>query len=89
MSRINDIITAIKISCGLAPIMPNKYPLKKGWKVPKQKYKLTNWSEYNEALRNRGSITVWISAEAISPWYEKDRVYYGTGTPKRYSDFAI
>ena len=30
-------------------IMPNKYAEKKGWKVPKQKYKIKNWSEYNEA----------------------------------------
>lgn len=69
--------------------MRNKYSQKKGWNVPKQKYKLTNWSDYNEALRQRGSIIVWLSAEAISQWYEKDRVYDGTGTPKRYSDFAI
>ena len=73
----------------LPPIMPNKYPQKKGWNVPKQKYELTNWSDYNEALRQRGSIIVWLSAEAISQWYAKDRVYDGTGTPKRYSDFAI
>lgn len=69
--------------------MPNKYPTKKGWKVPKQGYKLSNWSEYNEALRNRGSISVWLSEDAIFQWYEKDRVYDGTGTPKQYSDFAI
>ena len=49
-------------------IMPNKYPKKKGWKVPKQKYKLTNWSEYNEALRRRGDIIVWLSDEAIAKW---------------------
>jgi len=69
--------------------MPNKYPDKKGWKVPKQKYKLSNWSEYNESLRRRGSIDVWLSLDAISHWYEADRVYDGTGAPKRYSDFAI
>ena len=69
--------------------MPNKYAEKKGWKVPKQKYKLTNWSEYSDALRSRGDITVWLSDDAISQWYEKDRVYDGTGTPKRFSDFAI
>ena len=44
---------------------------------------------YNEALRNRGNIIVWLSDAAIFQWYEKDRVYGGTGTPKRYSDFAI
>ena len=69
--------------------MPNKYPEKKGWYVPKQKYKLSNWPEYNESLRRRGSIDVWLSPDAISQWYEKDRVYDGTGAPKRYSDFAI
>lgn len=69
--------------------MPNKYPKKKGWNVPKQKYKLTNWSDYNEALRRRGDITVWLSEEAISQWYAKDRVYDGTGTPILYTDFAI
>jgi hypothetical protein len=69
--------------------MPNKYSEKKGWKVPKQKYKVSNWSEYNQALRNRGRIEFWIDEEAIEQWYEKDRVNDGTGAPKRFSDFAI
>lgn len=69
--------------------MPNKYPQKKGWNVSKQKYKLTNWSAYNEALRRRGDITVWLSEEAIAKWYVEDRVYDGTGTPPLYTDFAI
>ena len=43
--------------------MPNKYSAKKGWDVPKQKYKVINWSEYNESLRQRGDITVWLSDE--------------------------
>ena len=41
------------------------------------------------ALRNRGDIEVWLSDEAIEQWYEKDRVYDGTGSPKKFSDFAI
>jgi hypothetical protein len=69
--------------------MPNKYPKKKGWDVPKQKHKLTNWPEYNAALRRRGEIDLWLSEEAILLWYEKDRVYDGTGSPRRYTDFAI
>ena len=43
--------------------MPNKYPEKKGWKVAKQKFKVTNWSEYTESLRQRGNITVWLPDE--------------------------
>lgn len=69
--------------------MPNKYPEKKGWNVPKQKYKLSNWSDYNAALRHRGEIDVWLSEDAIAQWYEVNRVYDGTGTPKLYTDFAI
>ena len=60
--------------------MPNKYPEKKGWKLQKQRYKVTNWTEYNQALRNRGDIEFWINDQAIEQWYEKERVYDGTGT---------
>ena len=69
--------------------MPNKYPEKKGWKVPKQSYKVTNWSEYNDSLRNRGRIEIWLTPDVIEQWYQKDRVYDGTGTPVLFSDFAI
>ena len=69
--------------------MPYKYPKKKGWNVPKQKYKVRNWPTYNNSLRNRGRIDVWISEEVIENWHEKDRVYDGTGTPQLYTDLAI
>ena len=69
--------------------MPNKYADKKGWKLPKQSYKVRNWSDYNNALRNRGRIEFWLSDEAISNWHEAERVYVGTGSSKHYTDFAI
>jgi len=69
--------------------MPNKYAEKKGWKVPKQKYKLKNWSEYNEALKRRGEIDFWLSIDAIEKWYEENQINDGTGAPQVYSDFAI
>lgn len=69
--------------------MPNKYAIKKGWSLPKQKFTITNWSEYNAALRSRGDIEVWLSEDAIAQWYEPERVNDGTGVPKLYSDFAI
>ncbi len=69
--------------------MPNKYPQKKGWSLPKQNYKLHNWPQYNQALRQRGSIEFWVSDEAIEKWYEINRVYDGTGTPKKFTDFSI
>jgi len=69
--------------------MPNKYADKKGWHLRKQHYKVSNWPDYNKALRKRGDIEIWITQEAIDNWYEKDRIYDGTGTPTKYSDFAI
>ncbi len=32
------------------------------YKIPKQKYRVANWAEYNEALRRRGDLTIWIKA---------------------------
>jgi hypothetical protein len=69
--------------------MPNKYAQKKGWTVPKQRYLLDNWSGYNQALRSRGDIEMWITDEAIESWFEKDRVYDGTGAPKEFTNLAI
>ncbi len=34
----------------------------------KDKHKVRNWSAYNEGLRQRGSITLWISEEAVAQW---------------------
>ncbi len=48
--------------------MPNKYLNKKGIEIKKQRYKIENWAEYNEALCQRGRIDVWLSQEAIDQW---------------------
>ena len=69
--------------------MPNKYAEKKKWTLKKQHYKVTNWPEYNESLRRRGAIDVWLSEDAIMNWVEEDQRPDGTGTPKHYTDFAI
>ena len=69
--------------------MPNKYAKKKGWKLRKQKYKVSNWSDYNAVLRQRGNIEMWIAKDAADYWYAKERVYDGSGTPKKYTDGAI
>ena len=40
---------------------------KRAYRHPKYKtsYRVTNWPEYDQALRDRGDITLWISHEAI------------------------
>lgn len=37
----------------------------------RSKYKITNWSEYNEALKNRGKITFWFNDDIHKNWYYK------------------
>ena len=32
-------------------------------KPPRAKYRTTNWSEYNEALKHRESLMVWLDAD--------------------------
>jgi hypothetical protein len=35
------------------------------------KYKVTNWSEYNESLRKRGNIEFMIASDLSEGWYEQ------------------
>jgi hypothetical protein len=55
---------------------------------PKQSYRIKNWREYNQALVERGSLTIWFDEESLSQWYELSK----TGRPgssNTYSDVAI
>jgi hypothetical protein len=35
-------------------------------RIGKMKFKVTNWAEYEGGLRRRGSLSLWISPEAMS-----------------------
>jgi hypothetical protein len=48
---------------------------------------VTNWAEYDAALRARGSLTVWFTPEAIAAWAAAPRLSRG-GQPT-YSNLAI
>ena len=67
--------------------MPHKFNTDRCDKIPKQKQRVTNWSEYNESLRKRGDLTVWISDDAFDLWEAPRRTTPG-GQPY-YSDLAI
>ena len=49
--------------------------------IPKQQDRVTNWSEYDAALRQRGSLTVWFTEEAIAAWRAEPRTTRGGSTP--------
>jgi hypothetical protein len=45
--------------------------------IPKPRYRITNWPEYDAALRQRGSLTVWFTGEAIAAWQAAPRTTPG------------
>src|SRR5438445_11782925 len=54
---------------------------------PKARYRVKNWSEYDRALQERGSLTVWVTPEAIAAWQAPPTGQ--RGRPPQYSDLAI
>jgi hypothetical protein len=48
--------------------MPYKFNESRRHKIPEVKYRVTNWPEYDVALVRRGSLTVWMTEEAIAAW---------------------
>jgi Transposase DDE domain len=51
-------------------------------------YKVRNWSQYNESLKKRGSISLWISDDSIEKWQSTKNPHF-IGAPQQYSDDAI
>jgi hypothetical protein len=39
--------------------------------LSKDKYKVTNWSAYNEGLKQRGSLTLWFDADIAAHWNQE------------------
>lgn len=67
--------------------MPFKHNACRRHRIGKMKFKVTNWAEYEAGLRHRGSLTLWMTPEALSSWQAPKRTTRG-GQP-RYSDLAI
>src|SRR3954470_21329523 len=56
-------------------------------RIPRQRHPGTNWAEYDASLRQRGSLTVWFTEEAVEAWAAEPRTTRG-GQPW-YSPLAI
>jgi hypothetical protein len=67
--------------------MPFKANAARRHHIPKQKRKVMNWPAYDASLRQRGSLTIWFSDEAIAAWRAEPRTTRG-GQPW-YSPLAI
>src|SRR5919202_5093657 len=59
------------------PPLPFKLNHDRRHHIPKQKRKVTNWRDYDASLRQRGSLTVWFTAEAIAGWRAAPRTTAG------------
>ena len=57
-------------------------------KKTKQAYRLRNWKQYNAALVERGSLTLWVSDEIITAWRDTEK-NGKPGHPRTYSDTAV
>ena len=56
-------------------------------KIPRARYRVTNWPAYDGALQRRGSLTAWVTPEALAAWHPP-----GTGRRGRsphHADLAI
>jgi hypothetical protein len=67
--------------------VPFKHHAEHRHHFPKPRCRVTNWPEYDAALRQRGSLTVWFTDEAIVAWRAEPRTTPG-GQP-HYSALAI
>ncbi len=67
--------------------MPYKANEARRHKIPRARYKVTNWPDYDRALQQRGSLTVWVTPEALAAWHPPHTGQ--RGRPCAYSDVAI
>jgi hypothetical protein len=56
-------------------------------KFPKARYQVSNWSEYDQALQQRGSLTLWVTPEALASWHPAPTGQRGRA--RRYSNLAV
>ena len=48
--------------------MPNKHNASRRHHIPKMRFRVKNWAEYDAGLRRRGSLTLWVTAEVLDGW---------------------
>ena len=48
--------------------MPHKHNQSIRHQFKKSRFQVQNWPAYDQALKNRGNLTIWITPEAIKSW---------------------
>jgi hypothetical protein len=67
--------------------MPNKHNTTRRHHIPRMKFRVKNWAEYDAGLRGRGSLTLWVTPEALDGWRTARRST--RGGQSTYSELAI
>jgi transposase len=67
--------------------MPYKVNQERRHRIPKAHYHVKNWRGYDAALRRRGDLTVWVTAETIEAWTPANTGR--RGRPRRYSEMVV
>ncbi len=68
-------------------ILPFKLNQDRRHHIARQQRTVTNWPAYDASLRQRGSLTIWFTDEAIAAWAAEART--ARGGQSRYSPLAI
>jgi hypothetical protein len=56
--------------------------------IPKRQYRIRNWQQYNKALVQRGSLTLWIDTRSTDTWLDRSGPLR-RGRRRTYTDAAI
>ena len=67
--------------------MPFKFHEPRRHRVPKARYRVTNWPEHDRGLVGRGDSRLWIAEDALAAWVAPRR--RTRGGQARFSDLAI
>ena len=67
--------------------MPFKHNAARRHRIPKARYRVRNWREYEAGLKRRGDLTLWLDEAAIAGWQAPRRTT--PGGQAWYSDAAI
>src|SRR5918997_617902 len=67
--------------------MPYKANEARRHRIPRARYRVTSWPAYDRALQRRGSLTVWVTPEALAAWHPPKTGRRGRS--RAYSDLAI
>jgi hypothetical protein len=63
-------------------------PMETSTESAKATYRVRNWSDYNAALKQRGSLTVWLDEAVLAEWLNEQKTGR-RGASNHYSDGAI